>query len=248
MTSPPDMSPLAHVPEDWQRLLAVVAHPDDLEYGAASAIARWTKAGKQVGYVIATDGEAGIDGLSPKVAGPIRRKEQEVSAALVGVQDLTFLGHPDGAVDYGPTLRRDIARQIRRFRPEVLVTANYELTFGGGSVNQADHRHVGVATLDAARDAGNRWIFPELLEEGLEPWAGVTHVYVMGANQPTHAVDVTATLADGVASLRAHAAYLEGLGREFDPEQFLTWMTAGAGERLGCAHAVAFDRVQLAGV
>jgi LmbE family N-acetylglucosaminyl deacetylase len=236
------------MPQDWQRLLAVVAHPDDLEYGAASAVAAWTRAGKHVGYVIVTDGEAGIDALRPEVAGPVRRGEQEASAALVGVEDVTFLAHPDGAVAYGPELRRDIARQIRRFRPDILLTATYDLTFGAASVNQADHRQVGVAVLDAARDAGNRWIFPELVEEGYEPWAGVTHVYVMGAAEPTHGVDVTETLSAGIDSLRAHATYLDGLGRDFDATEFLTRMTAAGGETLGCASAVTFGRLQLAGV
>ena len=186
------------VPEDWNRAMAIVAHPDDLEYGAASAIARWTGAGKAVAYVIATDGEAGIDGLTPVEAGPLRQKEQLASAAVVGVGDVTFLGYRDGVVEAGRGLRRDIARQIRRFRPDVLLTATYELTYGMAAgqriVNQADHRAVGVAVLDAARDAGNA-IFPDLLDEGFQPWDGVRHVYLMGSNQPTHAVDVTDSLA-----------------------------------------------------
>lgn len=119
---------LEAMPEDWERLLAVVAHPDDLEYGAASAVARWTRAGKWVGYVIVTDGEAGIDSLAPEEAGPIRLGEQEMSAKLVGVDDVAFLGYCDGVVEYGPALRRDIAREIRRPRPDVLLIATYDLT------------------------------------------------------------------------------------------------------------------------
>jgi len=239
------------VPEDWNRALAIVAHPDDLEYGAASAIARWTGAGKAVGYVIATDGEAGIDGLTPVEAGPLRQKEQLASAAVVGVGDVTFLGHRDGVVESGLALRRDIAREIRRFRPEVLLTATYEFTYGMAAgqriVNQADHRAVGVAVLDAARDTGNRWIFPDLLDEGLPPWDGVRHVYLMGSNQPTHAVDVTDSLDAGIASLRAHEAYLRGLGRDFDPEGFLRTFTAAAGASIGVRHAVALAQIQLQG-
>ena len=243
---------LETMPEDFDRALAVVAHPDDLEYGAASAVARWTGSGAEVGYVIATDGEAGIDGLDPVEAGPLRQKEQVASAAVVGVGDVTFLGHRDGIVENGLRLRRDIARQIRRYRPEVLVTATYELTYGmcpgQRIVNQADHRAVGVAVLDAARDAGNRWIFPELVDEGYEPWAGVRHVYVMGAGTPTHAVDVTDHLEAGIASLQAHEAYLHGLGRSFDPDRFVRAMTAMAGPAIGVSHAVAFGQVQLQGV
>ena len=239
------------VPEDFSRVMAVVAHPDDLEYGAASAIARWTRAGRAVAYVIVTDGEAGIDGISPQEAGRLRQEEQVTSAAVVGVDDVTFLGHPDGVVENGPDLRRDIAREIRRFRPDVLVTATYDLTYrmaGHRVLNQADHRAVGVAVLDAARDAGNRWIFPDLLDQGFAPWDGVRHVYVMGSNEPTHAVDVTDHLAAGVASLRAHEVYLQGLGRDVDPEAFVSGMTAGAGPAIGVAHAVAFGRVELQGV
>jgi hypothetical protein len=155
---------------------------------------------------------------------------------------------PGGAVE----LRRDIARHIRRARPDILLTATYALTYGlavGQRIlNQADHRAVGTAVLDAARDAANRWIFPELLGDGLEPWAGTTDTYVMGSNHPTHAVDVTKSLATGVASLRAHRAYLEGLGRNFDPEAFLRSFTAQAGPALGVRHAVAFGRIQLQGV
>lgn len=113
--------PVQVVPEDWTRAMAVVAHPDDLEYGAASAIAQWTRAGVSVAYVVVTDGEAGIDGVSPALAGPVRRREQLASAAVVGVADVSFLGYPDGLVEYGAGLRRDIARQIRRFRPDVLL-------------------------------------------------------------------------------------------------------------------------------
>jgi LmbE family N-acetylglucosaminyl deacetylase len=243
---------LEQMPEHWQRMLAVVAHPDDLEYGAASAIARWTTAGKHVGYVIVTDGEAGIDGLPPSEAGPLRQHEQRASAKVVGVDDLVFLGRPDGVVEADVGLRRDLAGEIRRFRPDVLLVANYDLTYsmapGQRTVNQADHRAVGVATLDAARDAANRWIFPELVDAGLEPWAGVTDVYVMGSNDPMFAVDVTETLDTGVESLRAHDTYLAGLGRQFDPEQFLRAMTTGPGTAIGVPHAVAFGRVQLAGV
>jgi LmbE family N-acetylglucosaminyl deacetylase len=240
---------LAPIPENWTRALAVVAHPDDLEYGAASAVARWTRTGHSVAYVIVTDGEAGIDGIAPADAAVLRQKEQLASAAVVGVDDVTFLHHPDGVVEYGPALRRDIARHIRRTRPEILLTASPALTVGMGDgqrfLNQADHRAVGNAVLDAARDAANRWIFPELLDDGLDPWAGTTEVYLMGAERPEHGVDVTDDLPAGVASLRAHRAYLDGLGRDFDPDRFLRGVTAHAGHALGVPHAVALGRVRL---
>jgi hypothetical protein len=175
------------------------------------------------------------------------RQQRVLTPSFSDVVDAVAARLPVGTVVDG-----DIARQIRRYRPEVLVTATYELTYGLAAgqriLNQADHRAVGVAVLDAARDAGNRWIFPELLDEGHEPWAGVRHVYVMGANDPTHAVDVTDQLEAGVASLRAHEAYLRGLGRDFDPEEFVGGLTAMAGPAIGVRHAVAFGQIQLQGV
>ena len=99
------------------RAVAVVAHPDDLEYGAASAVARWTGQGKQVAYVLVTSGEAGIDGMDPAVARPLREEEERRSAAVVGAESVEFLGHPDGLVEPGVSLRRDIAMASVAFGP-----------------------------------------------------------------------------------------------------------------------------------
>jgi len=111
--------------ENWERALAVVAHPDDLEYGAASAVARWTSQGKQVNYLMVSRGEAGIDSMPPEETGPLREEEERVSAGLVGVETVEFLDYQDGVIEYGLPLRRDIARVIRRHRPNVLVTLNF---------------------------------------------------------------------------------------------------------------------------
>src|SRR5690349_24092749 len=97
------------MPEDWDRAVAVVAHPDDLEYGAASAVARWTGQGKQVSYLLATRGEAGIAGRAPTEVGQLRAAEERRSAAIVGVTDVELLDHPDGLVEYGIPLRQDLA-------------------------------------------------------------------------------------------------------------------------------------------
>ncbi|HEX9526610.1 MAG TPA: PIG-L family deacetylase, partial [Streptosporangiaceae bacterium] len=106
------------MPEDWTRAVAVVAHPDDLEYGVASAVARWTGQGKQVAYLLATRGEAGIAGLHPDQVGPLRAAEERRSAAVVGVREVEFLDHRDGLVEYGVPLRRDLAAVFRRLQPE----------------------------------------------------------------------------------------------------------------------------------
>src|SRR5699024_5558808 len=131
--------------EDWDRALAVVAHPDDLEYGAASAIARWTSQGKQITYLLVTAGEAGIDSMPPDQAAALRKDEQIRSAAAVGVDVVEFLAHPDGLVEAGLDLRRDLATVIRRHRPEVLVSLNFRESFGVGGFNHVDHRNTGVA-------------------------------------------------------------------------------------------------------
>src|ERR671910_111408 len=224
MDANPALPPLR---EDWQRALCVAAHPDDLEYGSASAVARWTSQGKEVAYLLATRGEAGIDGLDPAKCAPLREEEERQGAREVGVDVVEFLDHRDGVVEYGLALRRDITRTIRRHRPEVIVGGAFTVRMIGDITNQADHRVVGLATLDAARDAGNRWIFPELLDEGLEPWGGVRFVGYAGADRPSHGVDVTGDpLQRGIASLAAHAEYTKGLGVS-GPEPWVT----DAGER-----------------
>ena len=234
---------LPALPEDWDRCLCVVAHPDDIEYGAASAVARWTAQGKQVTYLLAGRGEAGIDGLHPDKAAPLREAEERAGAREVGVEVLEFLDHRDGVIEYGPALRRDIVRSIRRHRPQIIVSGNFEVRGPMGMANQADHRAVGLATLDAARDAGNRWIFPELEAEDLEPWGGVRYACFGGSERPTHGVDVTGEpLRRGIASLAAHAEYTKGLGAGGpDPEPMLTWAARQGGSRMGVQAAVLFE-------
>src|SRR4051794_37045963 len=196
--------PLEPFPEDWERGLAVVAHPDDMEYGAAAAVARWTGQGKRVAYVLVSDGEAGIASMAPAEAGPIRRREQQASCAVVGVDEVSFLGWADGAIVEGLELRADLAAAIRRHRPEVVLSINFRDFWGPGSWNHADHRAVGRALIDATRDAANPWLFPD---RGA-PWDGVRLVAFNASPEPTHAVDTTATFEVGVRSLAEHRTYL----------------------------------------
>ncbi|MFE3250450.1 PIG-L deacetylase family protein [Streptomyces sp. NPDC059209] len=235
---------LAPMPADWRRALAVVAHPDDLEYGCSAAVAVWTDEGREITYLLATRGEAGIDTVDPVTAAPLREREQRASAAVVGVSEVVFLDHRDGVIEEGLALRRDIAAAIRRHRPELVITLNHRDTWGGTAWNTPDHRAVGRATLDAAGDAGNRWIFPELAEQGLQPWDGVRWVAVAGSATPTHAVDATAGLERSVRSLLEHRSYIEVLTDE-DPEAycrtFLTANAQGLAARFGGRPAVAFE-------
>lgn len=204
------MSTLEPFPEDWSRALVLMAHPDDPEYGAAVAVNAWTRSGKDVAYVLATSGEAGIEGLDPSQAGPAREVEQRSAIGRVGVRDLEFLGFPDGRTEYGLELRKALAGAIRKYRPEVVLTLNFDLTFGGVHRNQADHRAVGIAVLDAVSDAGNSWIFPDLAGE---PWGGVHTIAVFADPAPTHSVEVTQEDLDAAtAALTEHRKYLGGLG------------------------------------
>ncbi|ODU01715.1 MAG: GlcNAc-PI de-N-acetylase [Pseudonocardia sp. SCN 72-86] len=231
------------MPEDWSRGLAVVAHPDDLEYGASSAVARWTDQGRDVAYLLACRGEAGIDSLPPAECGPLREAEQRAAAAAVGVSVVEFLdGHPDGLIEYGIPLRRDIAAAIRRHRPELVVTGNlHETWFGGGGRNMADHIAVGRACVDAVRDAANRWLFSELGE----PWGGVRWVAVAGSPLSGHGVVVDDHIDRGIASLAAHRTYLAALGGDMaDPGAFLREHAAAAAERLpGARFAATFELI-----
>ena len=236
------MAELQPVDESWTRALAVVAHPDDLEFGAAAAIARWSDQGKSVIYAMVTSGEAGIDALDPAECRALREAEQIESAHIVGVDLVEFLGLPDGVLEYGVALRRAICAVVRRHRPEIVITNNFRDTWGGRNLNQADHIAVGKATLDAVRDAGNRWVFPEQLIEGVERWDQVKEVWAASSPQSEHAADITATFDRGVASLEAHRAYIDGLGWEFfDPREFLEGIARPTGTRLGVPMASAFE-------
>ncbi|MGY2062632.1 PIG-L deacetylase family protein, partial [Nocardia gipuzkoensis] len=197
-------------PEDWQRGLVIVAHPDDIEYGAAAAVARWTKQGKDIRYALVTSGEAGIAGLPPAQAGPLREAEEIAAAKAVGVREVEFLGYPDGRVEQGLPLRRDLARVIRRHRPELVVLFNFADTWAPGYANSADHRAVGRSGLDAISDAGNEWIFAELADLPIwsPRWAAVV------GPSATHAVDVTDSIDAAVESLVAHGRYLAALSDE----------------------------------
>ena len=189
------------------RVLVIVAHPDDVDFGAAGTIAGWTDAGIEVAYCIVTDGDAGghDDAVPRYEIAPLRRKEQTAAAACVGVTDLRFLGYPDGRVEATLWLRKDLARVIRQVRPDRVVCPSPERNYARIGVSHPDHRAVGSAALDAIYpDARNPFAFPELrAEEGLEPWT-VREVWVSGGLAPNHYVDVTDTFGRKIAALRAH--------------------------------------------
>ena len=128
------------LPDDAShRVLCVVAHPDDIEYGTSAAIAAWTARGVQVAYLLLTRGEAGMDSSPPERTGPMRVREQLAGSEAVGVADVEFLDHLDGVLEYSLGLRRDIARRIRAFQPDAVLAGSWEVEYVAG-LNQADHR------------------------------------------------------------------------------------------------------------
>jgi LmbE family N-acetylglucosaminyl deacetylase len=200
-----------------QRILVINAHPDDVDFSAAGTVALWTDAGIGVTYCVVTDGDAGghDESVSRPAMAQLRRAEQTAAAKHVGVDDLRFLGYPDGRVEATLGLRRDLARVIRQVRPDRLVCPSPERNYARLGISHPDHRAVGSAALDAVYpDARNPFAFPELLaDEGLEPWK-VREVWIPGGPAPGHYVEVTASFGRKVAALRAHESQtgqMEGL-------------------------------------
>ncbi len=230
--------------ESWQRVLCVVAHPDDMEYGASAAVATWTGRGIEVTYLLLTSGEAGMQ-APPEEVGPLRAAEQARACETVGVRDLVILDHPDGMLMPTLDLRRDIARVVRQVRPDAVVTANFDVEAYGG-LNQADHRAAGMATIDAVRDTDNTWVFRELADgEGLAKWH-TRWILVAGSPEPTYAVPVDSAAVDAsVASLECHEAYLADLPGHPKPAEFIPEILRQGGQAAGVEHAVLFKAYDL---
>jgi LmbE family N-acetylglucosaminyl deacetylase len=192
-----------------ERALAVTAHPDDVDFGAGGTVAAWTDAGIEVSYCICTDGDAG--GFDPEVAREgipaLRRAEQTAAAKEVGVQDLHFLGYPDGELAVTRELRRDISRVIRRVRPQRMLIQSPERNWEFLAASHPDHLAAGeAATVAIYPDARNPYAHPALLrDEGLADWV-VHEVWISGHPGPDHWVDVTGTFERKLAALRSHAS------------------------------------------
>ena len=191
-----------------ERVLAVTAHPDDIDFGAAGTIASWTAAGIEVVYCLCTDGDAG--GFDPDVDRAeipgIRRAEQESAAKVLGVTDVRFLGYPDGALEVTQDLRRDISRVIRQVRPQRMLVQSPERNWARIGSSHPDHLAAGTAALAAIYpDARNPFAHPALLADGLEEWA-VAETWVMAHPQAEHFVDITEQFETKVAALRMHVS------------------------------------------
>ncbi|WUI04598.1 PIG-L family deacetylase [Spirillospora sp. NBC_00431] len=207
-----------------------MAHPDDVDFGAAGTVAGWTDRGIEVVYLLVTDGDAGgfDDGVTRAEMAALRREEQRAAAKCVGVSDLRWLAYPDGRVEATLGLRLDIARVIRQVRPDRVLTSSPERNYARIYPSHPDHRAVGSATLDAVYpDARNPYAFPELLaDEGLAAWTA-REVWTTGGPTVNHHIDVTERFDRKVNALRAHASQTGHMGDGL-PEMLRGWMGANA--------------------
>jgi LmbE family N-acetylglucosaminyl deacetylase len=203
VTFPPSPPPISGV----HRILAVFAHPDDVDFSSAGTVAAWIDQGLQIAYLVATRGDAGGFDDTPRERMPILREaEQRAAAAAVGVEQVDFLAdYADGTLTPDLSLRRDIAAAIRRFRPDRVLTSSPLRRWDRIGASHPDHLAVGEATTCAVYpDARNPFAFPELLADGLQPWT-VREVWYAGGPDPDHVVDVTDVYPRKLAALRAHA-------------------------------------------
>jgi LmbE family N-acetylglucosaminyl deacetylase len=226
------------------RMLAAVAHHDDIEFGMAGSIARWVQEGAEVTYVIITDGGSGSNDPEVRRADLVerRRAEQIAAAAAIGVHDVRFLGYPDGYLVPTLDLRRDLTRIIREVRPDRVLTQDPTTVFAWESyINHPDHRAAGEATVYAVfPSAVSRPIFPELLEEGLEPHK-VRELFMMLSHNATHYVDISATIDAKLASLRHHVSQIgAGEDAENGALQWIRSASAETGQAYGVDHAEVF--------
>jgi LmbE family N-acetylglucosaminyl deacetylase len=212
------------------RILVITAHPDDVDFGAAGTVAAWTDAGIDVTYCVVTDGDAGgFDPTLPRTEiGPLRRREQTAAAKEVGVQDLHFLGYPDGRLEVSMDLRRDIAAIIRQVRPDRVLCPSPERNYQRIFASHPDHLAAGEAALCAVYpDARNEFTFTELAQAGLAPWT-VREVWIMASPQAEHAVDVTEQLDRKIRALLCHESQHQ------DPDGLRArmegWMSATAAQ------------------
>ena len=223
------------------RALVVTAHPDDMEFGCAGTLAKWADQGAEVTLCIVTDGSTGTQDrdLMGERLRAIRIEESAAAAAVVGISELDWLGYQDGYVEYTLDLRRDIARAFRRHRPHRFIVVDPAPTIEDRFINHPDHRAVGLASLDVTLTAGTTpGHFPELLDEGLEPWRGLREVWIAGPGSKPRVVDITDTIDRKIEALMCHRSQLPG-----EPDEVGGWIrerSAEIGKPAGFAYGESF--------
>ena len=228
-----------------ERAMFIAAHPDDIEFVVAGTAAKWARAGAVVEYVLVTSGDAGshVPGITREQVARIREGEQRAAAKMAGVDEVVFLGYHDGEVEPTLALRRDLVREIRRFKPDTVICYDpTRLLIGDGYINHPDHRAVGQAALDAiAPTAAMPLVFPELREEGFEPHQ-VKQVLVASGPEPNIWIDITETIDTKIEALRQHASqFPDG----WDPDEMVRGWAAESGEEAGIPYAEVYRRVIL---
>lgn len=224
------------------RVMSIHAHPDDQEFSVAGTLAKWARAGSEIVTVCLTSGAAGSNESTPpdmtrERLVPIRQEEQRRACHVLGIRDVVFLDYEDGMLEPTIALRRDLTRVIRRYRPDAVLCGDPTVRFYGNRyINHPDHRVAADVTLDAVfPSAGTRFIFPELLDEGLAPHK-VKQVFVHGAERPDTFIDIADTLDLKLAALREHRSQL---GAE-DLAPMITEWARAQGKRHGLTAAEAY--------
>ena len=224
------------------RIMVVVAHPDDAEFMCAGTVAKWLSEGREAVYVLATSGDKGSPdpAVLPLELAKVREQEQRNACAILGAKEVEFLRHPDGMVVNNLDLRREIVRMIRKHRPSAVITENPTARWMGNYLNHPDHRAVGDATLDAVFPSARDYhMFPELVtEEGLQPHV-VEHLYLSARGQEADVfVDISETLDKKVRALRAHESQVRNPTPEF--EEFVRRMARWSAGESDVEYAEAF--------
>jgi LmbE family N-acetylglucosaminyl deacetylase len=230
-----------YIPES---AMLIVAHPDDPEFTCAGTMSRWAMVGTRISYVLCTSGDVGITdpGMTREQAAQIREAEQREAARITGIQEVIFLGEPDGLLQPTLELRRKIVREIRRFRPEVVVTGDPTVVWSGKSyINHPDHRAAATAALDATFPAaGQPNLFADIADEGY-----LAHkprkVYVTAWEDADVYVNIEKTIDIKVAALRAHKSQM----KDWDPEALIKEWAAASGEGKEMAYAEGFRVITL---
>jgi LmbE family N-acetylglucosaminyl deacetylase len=224
--------------------LVIAAHPDDIEYGCTGTLARWSKTGTRVSYVLCTSGEAGIarPGITLEEAARIREEEAREAAAIADVDEIVFLRYPDGMLQATMDLRRKLVREIRRFRPEVVLCFDPTVVWANeGYINHPDHRAAGLAAVDAAFPAaGQPLLYPEMANEGILPHKP-RKVYVISWSGPDHFICIDETIDIKIAALNAHKSQMI----DHDPEKVLREWASDAAKGKEMDYAEAFRVVTL---
>ncbi len=219
--------------------MVIAAHPDDIEFTCAGTLARWAKAGCRVSYILCTSGDAGLSeaGMTRTRAAEIREAEQQAAAAVAGAAQVIFLREPDGLLQPTLELRLNLVRQIRRFRPEVIMCGDPTFFFGSDDyINHPDHRAAATAALDAAFPAaGQPNVFEELAGEGLRPHKP-RKVYITGSGKGDTYINITETMEIKIAALKAHTSQIT----DWNPDELLRQWASETAKGKEMVYAEAF--------